>query len=192
MTMKDSTQLLTQFEKYSDVLKKVIGPEPAKDLCETLGERLLMCPRGLTEDTGGAPGELLSFSLSVASIAKSLSPTFGNAKSLVKIALVHELGKVGGLSAGEDLYLVQESEWHREKLGQVYKYNDKCPKMNTAHRTLWLLSHFGIELTREEWVSINVSQGMHLQENHFYANALCPLAAGLLSARLHVLHGCDT
>ena len=134
----------------------------------------------------------MSFSLSAASIAKSLSPTFGNTKSLVKVALLHELGKIGGLSIDEDLYLIQESEWHREKLGQVYKYNDKCSKMNTAHRTLWLLSHFGVELSREEWVAINVSQGMHLQENQFYANGLCSLAAGLLSARLHVLHGRDT
>lgn len=190
--MKDSTQLLTQFEKYGDVLKKVIGPEPAKDLCETLGERLLMCPRGLTEADGGSPGELLSFSLEVASVAKSLSSTFSNTKSLVKVALVHELGKVGGLSADEDLYLIQESEWHREKLGQVYKYNDKCPKMNIAHRTLWLLSHFGIELSREEWVAVNVSQGMHLPENQFYANSLNPVAAGLLSSRLSILHGCNT
>ena len=170
--MKDSTQLVNQFEKYCDVLKKVIGSEPAKDLCETLGERLLMCPRGLTEDDGGAPGELIAFSLEVASAAKNLSKTFGNTKSLVKVSLLHELGKIGGLDVDEDLYLIQESEWHREKLGQVYKYNDKCPTMNIAHRTLWLLSHFGIDLSREEWVAVNVSQGMHLPENQFYAKSL--------------------
>jgi len=186
--MKDTEQLLSQFEKYSGVLKKVIGPEPAKDLCESLGERLLMCPRGTTEENGGHPGELLAFSLEVASISKSLSKTFGNTKSLVKVSLLHELGKVGGLSPDEDLYLIQDSEWHREKLGQVYKYNDKCPKMNTAHRSLWLLSHFGIDLSREEWEAINVSQGLHLPENQFYANCLNPISAGLLSSRLSVLH----
>ena len=190
--MKNTDQLVAQFEKYSDVLKKVIGPDPAKDLCETLGERLLMCPRGLTEQDGGTPGELITFSLEVAAAAKSLSKTFGNTKSLVKVALLHELGKVGGLSSDEDLYLIQESEWHREKLGQVYKYNDACPKMNIAHRTLWILSHFGIETSREEWVAINVSQGMHLPENQFYSNSLDSIAAGLLSARLSVLHGQDS
>tara|TARA_B100000131_G_scaffold323267_1_gene381217 strand:- start:26945 stop:27517 length:573 start_codon:yes stop_codon:yes gene_type:complete len=190
--MKDTAQLLSQFEKYQDVLKKVIGSEPAKDLCETLGERLLMCPRGLTEEDGGSPGELLAFSLEVASIAKSLSKTYGNTKSLVKVALLHELGRIGGLDANEDLYVVQESEWHRDKLGQVYKYNDGCPKMNISHRTLWLLSHFGIELSREEWVAINISQGMHLPENQFYGNSLNSIAAGLLSARLSVLHGNNT
>ena len=188
MYMKDSEQLVAQFEKYQGVLKKVVGTELARDICETFGERLLLCPRGLTEQDGGMPGELLSFSLNVASVAKSLSSTFGDAKSLVKVSLLHELGKVGGLSQEQELYLVQESEWHREKLGQVYKYNDKCPKMNVAHRTLWLLSHFGVELTRDEWLAINVSQGMHLQENQFYANSLSSVAAGLLSARMHVLH----
>lgn len=190
--MKNTDQLVSQFEKYSEVLKKVIESEPAKDICETLGERLLMCPRGLTEQDGGSPGELIAFSLEVASAAKALSKTFGHTKSLVKVSLLHELGKLGGLKSDEDLYLIQESEWHREKLGQVYKYNDNCPKMNIAHRTLWILSHFGIELSREEWVAINVSQGMHLPENQFYANSLGAVSAGLLSARLSVLHGQDS
>ena len=190
--MKDTEQLLAQFEKYQDVLKKVIGSEPAKDLCETLGERLLMCPRGLTEEAGGNPGELVAFSLEVASAAKNLASVFGNTKSLVKVALLHEIGKVGGLTPEEDLYLIQESEWHRDKLGQVYKYNENCPKMNVAHRTLWMLSHFNIDISREEWIAINVSQGMHMPENQFYASALDAISSGLLTARLSVLHGKDS
>lgn len=190
--MKDSEQLVSQFEKYCEVLTKVIGSPESQRLSDELGERLLMCPRGLTEETGGEPGALVSFGLEVASAAKNLSKTFGNTKSLVKVSLLHELGKVGGLSNEQDLYLVQESDWHREKLGQVYKYNDKCPKMNTAHRTLWLLSYFQVDLTREEWVAINLSQGLHLPENQFYANSLDAISAGLLSARLAVLHKQDS
>ncbi len=64
--------------------------------------------------------------------------------------------------------------------------------MNAAHRTLWLLSQQGVSLSREEWLEINVGQGLHLPENQFYANALNPVAAGLLAARLIVLHGKDT
>jgi hypothetical protein len=150
-----------------------------------------MCPRGLTEEDGGNPGGLLEFSLATASVAKSLGATFGHTKSLVKVALLHELGKVGGLVDESELYLIQDSDWHREKLGHVYKYNDNCPKMNIAHRSLWLLSHFQFDLSREEWAAINVSQGLHLPENQFYARSLCPISAGLLSARLAVLHGQD-
>ena len=188
--MKNLEQLVEQFEKYCSVLKKVIGAPATEHLSDALGERLMVCPRSLTEDDGGHPGALVEFSLEVASAAKALSGTFGNAKSLVKVSLLHELGKVGDLE--NELYLVQESDWHRDKLGQVYKFNGDCPKMNIAHRTLWFLSHFKIELTREEWVALTVSQGMHLPENQFYANSLGPVAAGLLSARLSVLHGQDT
>ena len=188
--MKDLEQLVKQFEKYCGVLKKVVGTPATERLSEMLGERLMICPRGLTEEDGGNPGSLVGFALEVAASAKALSGTFGNTKSLVKVSLLHELGKVGDL--GSELYLVQESDWHREKLGQLYKYNSDCSKMNIAHRTLWFLSHLQIDLTREEWLAINVSQGMHLSENQFYANALGPISAGLLSARLSVLHGQDT
>jgi hypothetical protein len=184
--MKDTDQLVIQFEKYTAVLKKVLDSGVVDTLIDELGERLLMCPRGLTEEDGGTPGGLIEYSLEVAGVAKRLGSTFGNTKSLVKVALLHELGKVGQLETGSDLYLIQDSDWHRDKLGQIYKYNDKCEKMNIAHRALWLLSHYGISLTKDEWLAINVSQGMHLQENQFYANALNPIAAGLLNARMEV------
>tara|TARA_Y100000310_G_C20364162_1_gene660387 strand:+ start:155 stop:718 length:564 start_codon:yes stop_codon:yes gene_type:complete len=187
--MKNSEQLVSQFEKYTTVLKKVLDPDTVDSLISDLGERLLMCPRGLTEESGGVPGGLLEFALEVASTVKKMGETRGNTKSLVKVALLHELGKVGSLDEGSDLYLIQDSDWHRDKLGHVYKYNDKCEKMNVAHRTLWLLSQYDVKLTKDEWTAINVSQGLHLLENQFYANALPPVAALLLSARMMVEHG---
>jgi len=187
--MKNSEQLVSQYEKYISVLKKVLDPDIVDNLISDLGDRLLMCPRGLTEDTGGVPGGLLEFTLGVAGTIKKMGAAKGNTKSLVKVALLHELGKVGFLDEGSDLYLIQDSDWHRDKLGHVYKYNDKCEKMNIAHRTLWLLSQYGIKLTKDEWLAINVSQGLHLSENQFYANVLPSVAALLLSARMMVEHG---
>ena len=130
--MKNSEQLISQYEKYVAVLKKVLDSNTVDVLVESLGERLLMCPRGLTEETGGTPGGLVEFSLEVASAVKKMSGSGENLKSLIKVALLHELGMVGDLDEGTDLYLIQDSDWHRDKLGQVYKYNDKCEKMNIA------------------------------------------------------------
>ena len=190
--MYDLEDFVNRFEKYCIILKKVVDPVAVDQMMDRLGERLITCPRGLTDEDGGSPGALIEFSLAVAGVAKNRATSFGDPKSLVKVALLHELGKVGGLDDGTDLYLPQDSDWHRDRLGQLYKYNDKCSKMNIAHRTLWLLSHFKIELTREEWVAINLSQGLHLPENQFYARSLDSIAAGLLSARLEVLYGQDT
>ena len=185
----DTEKLLQQYEKYCSILSRVIPEDQAEKLTDGIGDRLAVSARGLTKEDGGTPGGLVEFSLKVASAAKSASSSFGPASSLVKVALLHDIGRVGGLEEGTDLYLPQTSDWHRDKLGQFYKYNDNCPKMNIAHRSLWLLSHFGIELSREEWVAINVAQGMHLPENQFYGNSLNNIAAGLLSSRLLVLHG---
>jgi hypothetical protein len=190
--MKDTAQLVNQFDKYCSILKKVTQKNIVEQMVDTIGQRLLMSPRGLTEEEGGIPGGLVEFSLATASAAKSLGGTFGNTKSLVKVSLLHELGKIGGIAEDTDLYLVQDSDWHREKLGHVYKYNDKCPRMNVAHRSLWILSHFGFDLSREEWTAINLSQGLHLPENQFYAKSLDSVSAGLLSARLSILHGLDS
>jgi len=185
----DAETLVSQYEKYCEILGKVSSKEAVTRLTEVFGERLVLAPRGMTKEEGGIEGNLVDFSLKVATSAKSLSKNFGHTKSLVKVSLLHELGKLGNVEKGTDLFIPQDSDWHVEKLGQMYKYNDNCEKMNTAHRTLWLLSHLGFDLTREEWVAINVSQGMHLPENQFYGRSLNPVAAGLLSARLSVLHG---
>ena len=47
-----------------------------------------------------------------------LGAKFNLAKSLVKISLLHELGKLG--DPENELYIPQDSDWHREKLGQNY------------------------------------------------------------------------
>ena len=182
--MIDQTEkLVSSFEKYSGVLSKVIDKDSHNKLLDLFGERLVVSPRGLTSSDGGNPGNLISFSLSVASAAKSISTSIGNTKSLVKVSLLHELGRIGDLE--NDLYVPQDSEWHREKLGQNYKYNDLCPKMTISHRTLWLLGHVGVALTRSEYLAILTSQGLHLNENQFYGHdgARDPLVVGIQAAR---------
>jgi hypothetical protein len=187
----NAENLIEQFEKYCNILKRVTSDDAVERLVEALGERLVLAPRGLTLEDGGLPGNLINFSLRVAGAAKTMCENFQfeDPKSMVKVALLHELGKVGALEHGSDLYIEQDSDWHREKLGQMFKYNDACPKMNVAHRTLWILSALGFDLSREEWMAINISQGLHLQENQFYATSIDGLAAGLLASRLTVLHG---
>jgi hypothetical protein len=185
---QDNEKILEKITQYFSILKKVLSNSEMQAIEKTLAERLSVCPRGLTKELGGYPGGLVDFSFQVAIIGKKLANQFNvNPKSIVKVALLHELGKVGGLSEDEELYLEQESDWHREKLGQYYKYNPNCPKMNIGHRTLWMLNELGIKLTRDEFVSVLTSQGLHLQENSFYGNAMPPLASLLQSARGLVL-----
>lgn len=185
--MNDPEKIVQQYEKFLSVIQKVLSPEnfvAFEKLSSDIGERLAVAPRGLTDQSGGQPGALIDFSITTASAVKKISSSFGvDIKSAVKVALLHEIGKVGCVH--QDLFLPQDSDWHREKLGQNYKYNSDARKMSVAHRTLALLSQYKISLTADEFIALQTSQGLHLEENRFYGAEIQsnPLVAILQSAR---------
>ena len=171
--MLEENALIKQYEKYTTFLERFFPGEATKDLIEHFGERLVLCPAGLTIEEGGYPGALVDRALRTAQRAKQIAqaaelPT--NPSSAVRVALVAELGRLGDLEPEAELYLPQTSDWHREKLGQNYKYNDACSRTTVPHRTLHLLQHFGLRLNREEWIAVLTIGGLHLPENAFYGN----------------------
>jgi len=181
---KSAENLLEQYEKFKSILSKVVSESNVEKLDELFGEKILFCPRGTKLEDGGFPGALVEFSLRVASEAKSLAGKFNQpVKSAVKVSLLHELGKIGNLD--QDFYIQQDSDWHREKLGQTYKYNDLCSRVSISHRSVWIANQSGIVLTEDELVAILTGQGLHLDENSFYSrgNSLCPLSSCLQASR---------
>jgi len=169
----NENEIVQQFERYSNLLRKLFDPDRVDAFVDHYGERLALCPMGLTLDEGGYPGALVRFHLNMANAAKMLIQKAEldiQARSLVRCAAVCDLGRLGDLSEGTDLYIEQTSDWHREKLGQHYKYNDGCTKSSVSHRTLHILQHFGLQLTQEEWITVLTSSGLHLPENAFYGN----------------------
>jgi hypothetical protein len=185
----DTEKLLENFQKYANLLEKYFPNPGTSKFLEDYGIRLTTAPRGLKDADGGAPGELINFLLRVTLTAndhsKAIEARVGSGsidrKSIARICLIHELGKLG--SPEEELFIVQESQWHKEKLGQNFKYNENCPKMSTSHRTLCLLQTYGINITANEWVAILTSQGMQYPENAFYGNSLPDIAKVLHFAR---------
>lgn len=177
----DTDKLIEQYETYTKILKKVFPDPGIENFLEVYGTRLVTSPRGLTKDDGGHHGALVEFLCNTAIRVKDLSQEVCDTKSAVRVALVHELGKLGDVS--QDLYIEQDSSWHREKLGQNFKYNEKCNKMSVSHRTLFILQSFDIEITQEEWISILISQGMQYPENGFYSKCKPTMSAVLDFAR---------
>ena len=177
----DTDKLIDRFETYSKIFTKYFPDEGAEKFLEDFGSRLVTCPRGLTDADGGRHGSLLEFLTQVALKAKQTSEDVCDTSSCVRIALSHELGKLGDIEA--PLYVEQESSWHREKLGQNFKYNDKCPKMTVPHRTLHLFQKYGIKLSRAEWVAIMTSQGVYAQDASFYAKEKSLISSVLDFAR---------
>lgn len=177
----DTERLLLNFENYAKVLKKYFPEEGTDRFLEDYSVRLTTCPRGLTNEDGGKHGALIDHMTRVALAAKDhaalldkkLGSNVIDKKSITRVCLVHELGKLG--TPEEELYVTQESQWHRDKLGQNFKYNDNCPKMSFSHRTLWMLQHYNMMLSEAEYIAILTSQGMHFPENAFYGKVLSPI-----------------
>jgi hypothetical protein len=179
-----SEDLEVTWSTYEKLCKKLDDPGVNR-LLDELGERLIVCPFAIkTTQKGCEPGGLINYHLGVTDVMRKVSAAVGDGcstKSILKVGLLHEIGKVG--DEVNNLFLDQDSSWHREKLGQLYKYNEQVQKMPVAQRTLYLLQHFGVNLTLDEWISIQVSQGLHCEENKFYIGSLPSLAVLLNSAR---------
>lgn len=165
------------------------GDPGLQRLLEELGQRLAACPSSpRTDQFGCHPGGLIDVTLRVTSCMRKLNEVQDQkvpVASVLKVGLLHDLGKVGDVES--DHFLEQDSDWHRDKLGQLYKYNESMPKMGYSHRTLWLLQHYSVSLTRDEWEAIYVSGGLHLEENRFYSGTKSSLTRLLSAAKLLTL-----
>lgn len=169
-------QITENFEKYRSFMEK-LGPRSssALNLVDTLGEKLALCPASSKKDYHHAiPGGLIDHSLRVLTNALKILKTFGwdiPKESLIIGCLFHDIGKVGYVDENDnvvDYYISQDSDWHREKLGENYKHNKDMKYMTTTDRSLWLMQHFGIKLTFEEFVAIRLADGQYAEENAPY------------------------
>jgi len=177
-------ELKKSYDKYTSLLRKFFpdSGDAIDQLEGELGERIFLAPRDTTPASGGFPGGLISFALVTAKHCRAFSAKV-DPKSLVRISLIHELGRLGDPEEALELFVPETSDWHREKLGRHYRYNELCPKMSIAHRTLYYIAKFGFRVSKEEWVAISVSAGFQYDENRFYANEVLPLAQALQTAR---------
>ena len=164
--MKTNEQIIESYQKYISLIGKYFNEANSTELDRALGPRLAVAPRGITAEEGGSYGGLVDYALRVTKKTKMFAEVVDQ-KSLVRVALIHELGKLG--DDENDLFIEQDSSWHVEKLGQYYKYNPQCEKMAFVHRTLYFVAKFGILLNTDEWIAILTSTGLHSEENRFYA-----------------------
>jgi len=182
-------KIKSNWETYEKLLGRLADHNINK-MIEVLGERILMCPESRISDQPGAyPGGLVEHALSVASTMRKLNDSLKmdvSISSIIKASLLHEIGKIG--DEENDLFLIQDSDWHRNNLNQNYKYNDDISKMSISHRTLYLLQKFSINLTREEWVAIQISSGSHFEENRFYAGSETTLGILLQKSKALAYH----
>jgi len=123
-------------------------------LTDHLYDRMAVCPASTrTEFVGCFVGGLTWHSLNVLRVMKTLHTAFEleeqvDADSMIVLGLFHDIGKLG--NDDTDYYIPQKSEWHREKLGQLYEINEGMGNIPVSSRSLWWLNHFQVPLTENE------------------------------------------
>lgn len=179
-------QIEENWKKYRGLCEKTLGDRTAAVLTmlDALEERLALCPAsGKVEFHNAFPGGLVEHSLRVLSNAMKLCKTFEwdlPKDSLVLASLFHDLGKVG--DDKDPYYTTQDSEWHRDKLGEMYKHNKEIRYMTVPDRGVWLCQHYGVRLTQDEYLAIKLNDGWVLQENKLYCLKEPKLAHVIMTA----------
>ena len=141
-------------------------------------DRLLMMPASGTEYYHNAiPGGYVDHILRVMDCATTLYSawkTMGSncdgytVEELMFAAMHHDLGKVGFPGEGNELYLPNESEWHRKNQGKLYNHNPNIPHSSVPDLSLWLLQQYAIQTSWNEYQAIKIHDGMYDDANKTY------------------------
>ncbi len=154
--MMNERELTDLWTSYTKLIDRINRGEGLQQMMEELGERLLMCPAEPRNDSPGCePGGLVHQAITIAKGMKRINDTFemgASTESILIVGLLHEIGKVGNLD--EPYFVPEEESWRREKLGAFYKPNERLGRMTIPERSLFLLNHYGVKLTEEEFMAI--------------------------------------
>lgn len=181
--MSEENKIFDSWEKYVNIVS-TLGEEEVNNLIENIGERLSVATYSLTNKEAYCNnGGLVQFIIQYAKKAKQVKDAFFShldTKSVIKCALLSEIGRIG--TQEHDRLIVQTSDWHREKLGQYFTWNDKCPKYYVPHMTLFWLNKYSVKLSEDELLSIILSQGRN-DETKFYEGHTTDISKCLSYAR---------
>lgn len=142
-------------EKFFNLFNLILNDNrviPLTEMFNSIWDRFSTCPAS-GQYHGSYKGGLKDHTYLVTNLAISLYKIMSKIKtdssvcnfdSLVICSIIHDVGKLGGLS-GENLYLNE---------GRFFKTNKSIPNMEHELRTLAWLSKFKIELNEEEIAAI--------------------------------------
>lgn len=180
-TISESDRLKAQRTRFISIMSNTFGPDSHRmkallKLYESYGDRLIQSPASSKMHyhnaySGGYIDHVLNVYDSAMELAKTLKRRNGSLDftktELTMAALHHDLWKLG-MPGGQPYYIVQDSDWHRNKLGEMFKLNEYLPYMKVTDGSLFVLQLYGIELTFNEWISIKLSDGLYDESNKSY------------------------
>ena len=89
-------------------------------------------------------------------------------EELIFVALNHDIGKMGFPGEGNEIYIPNDSEWHRKNQGKTYKINPNNAFTLVNDLSIWLLQHYNISITWNEMLGIKLTDGLYDESNKPY------------------------
>ena len=89
-------------------------------------------------------------------------------EELIFVALNHDIGKMGFPGEGNEIYIPNDSEWHRKNQGKMYKINPNNAFSLVNDLSIWLLQHYNISITWNEMLAIKLTDGLYDESNKPY------------------------
>ena len=89
-------------------------------------------------------------------------------EELIFVALNHDIGKMGFPGEGNEIYIPNDSEWHRKNQGKMYKINPNNAFSLVNDLSIYLLQHYNISITWNEMLAIKLTDGLYDESNKPY------------------------
>ena len=175
----DENKLKDNYEKFRKLINQTFTGERLESLnkmYDVLEDRIVLTPASSTEHfhnafAGGYIDHVLRVTRNAVKVF-DLHTELGigdggyDRETVIFTALHHDLGKVGNDT--DSWYIPNDSQWHIENQGKIYKTNPSMHWMNLNDRTFWMLNHFGIKISEVEYLGIKLTDGLYDDGNKEY------------------------
>jgi len=181
----DETQIQDNYNKFRKLINQTFTGERLESLnkmYDHLEDRIILTPASSMEHFHNAfAGGYIDHILRVTRNAIKLYDLYTELgiglgeftkENVIFSALHHDLGKVG--TVNDSWYIPNDSQWHIENQGKIYKANPDLNFMNLTDRTFWLLNQFGVKVEENEWIAIQLTDGLYDESNKEYYIAYDP------------------
>lgn len=176
MNKEHEEKIQKNIEVFSDLVENIVS-SPRKELISSMMESdfaqlYFTAPASSRENYHYAwPGGLVSHSFNVYKNLRKLNEAFKlnfSEESMFIVSMFHDIGKACATNMTEPHYVPSVEQWKLNK-GILYEYNENGVYMPNHLRSIFILMHFSISLSAEEFQAIYLNDGQYLTENKPYA-----------------------
>lgn len=189
-------------ENYASLIKIIDGTftgdrrDKLHAMYDHLKDRVMTAPASSKASYHNAyDGGYLAHILHVHDIALNLASVYKKndgwveftKEEVVFCALHHDLGKLGDESG--PYYIPNQSDWHKNKLGQLYEHSSEGQYYTVNDLTFYWLNRFQVQYSLKEMMGIKLADGIYDEGNKKYLMNHEPFA--MRTALPYIIHWAD-